>query len=31
MVLMVDEAVSPEQLKKLQSIPDIYGVKLARL
>jgi D-3-phosphoglycerate dehydrogenase len=31
MVLMVDEPVSPEQLKKLQSIPDIYGVKLARL
>jgi D-3-phosphoglycerate dehydrogenase len=31
MVLMLDEALSPEQLKTLQSIPDIYGVKLARL
>jgi len=31
MVLMLDEALSPEQIKKLQSIPDIFGVKLARL
>ena len=31
MVLMLDEALSPEQLKKLQSIPDIYTPKLVRL
>ncbi len=31
MVLMLDEALSPEQLKKLQQVPDIYAVKLARL
>ena len=31
MVLMLDEALSAEQLKKVQSIPDIFGVKLARL
>ena len=31
MVLMLDEALSPEQLKKLQRIPDIFAVKLARL
>ena len=31
MVLMLDEPLNTEQLKKLQSIPDIYAVKLARL
>jgi hypothetical protein len=31
MVLMLDEALSPEQLKKLGSIPDIFTPKLARL
>ena len=31
MVLMLDEALNAEQLKKLQQIPDIYAVKLARL
>jgi hypothetical protein len=31
MVLMLDEALNAEQLKKLQQIPDIYTVKLARL
>jgi D-3-phosphoglycerate dehydrogenase len=31
MVLMLDEPLNAEQLKKLQQIPDIYAVKLARL
>jgi len=31
MVLMLDEALNAEQLKKLQQIPDIYAVKLAHL
>jgi D-3-phosphoglycerate dehydrogenase len=31
MVLMLDEPLDQEQLKKLQRIPDIFAVKLARL
>ena len=31
MVLTLDEALTPEQLTKVQQIPDILNAKLARL
>jgi len=31
MVLTLDQALTPEQLAKVREIPDIFGVKLARL
>ncbi|MBI2912668.1 MAG: phosphoglycerate dehydrogenase, partial [Chloroflexi bacterium] len=31
MVLTLDQALTPEQLTKVREIPDIFGVKLARL
>ena len=31
MVLALDESLSPEQLERVRQIPDIFGVRLARL
>jgi D-3-phosphoglycerate dehydrogenase len=31
MVLGLDEAPAPEQLRKIEAIPDIYGARLVRL
>ena len=31
MVLMLDEAVTPEQLDEVRKIPDILSAKLVRL